>query len=195
MTIRVPKAVLIAVAVLLVIGGGVAAVVAIGAGGATCFDADGAEVDCEQEDALTEAEFEQHQAEIERERQASAKAQREAQRCRSQLEGLLSATKELDGRLNIGLSYDAYGTQVGNVSVAYETTPFKDLALECISAAGVPLEDAFNSYAKAADAWSTCFDDFDCDVDSIDPELQKHWADASLSVKKAEAGLTALAKP
>jgi hypothetical protein len=52
-----------------------------------------------------------------------------------------------------------------------------------------------NSYIKAGNVWNDCFDDINCDVDSIDPELQDHWSEADSSIRQANQGLTRLGTP
>jgi hypothetical protein len=57
---------------------------------------------------------------------------------------------------------------------------------------GVPAENAFNEYIKANNAWDRFLQNFGCDVDSIEPELQRRWADASREIRQAEKALSRL---
>jgi hypothetical protein len=52
-----------------------------------------------------------------------------------------------------------------------------------------------NSYVKADTVWNDCLTDFDCRTNSIDPQLQDHWADASSNIGDARSGLTSLTEP
>ncbi|MBA3429356.1 MAG: hypothetical protein H0U07_12415, partial [Actinobacteria bacterium] len=110
--------------------------------------------------------------------------------CSSTFTGLLKELQSLGSRLDIGLSYDEYTNAVGDVKVVYDQTDFAGLDdLDCLSAAGLPLERALNQYVKASNVWGACFDDYACSNDSIRPELQKHWSKASASVELADGGL------
>ena len=52
-----------------------------------------------------------------------------------------------------------------------------------------------NSFIKADDLWNECLVDFGCRTESIDPQLQKHWADAASNINVAQRGLEDLAEP
>jgi hypothetical protein len=120
---------------------------------------------------------------------AAARLVEQAEACLSELDGLLSALQELDSRLGVGLSYSDYSERVGDVRVAYDQVNFGALELSCVTGAGSPLEDALNEHASAQNVWGDCIEDFDCDTDGIDPELQEHWSDASSAVSDAESWL------
>lgn len=152
----------------------------------------GDEVECDSSYALSQEEYDAQQA---RERREKQQAQEEAAKCESQLADFLSALRELDSRLDVGLTYVEYSAQVGDVNVAYDQIPFDQLGTDCTIEAGVPSEDALNSYAKAVNIWDKCVSDFGCDTDTIDPELQAKWLDASTKLSEAERGLNALAQP
>lgn len=124
---------------------------------------------------------------------ARAQAQARSEKCRDQLSGLLAGLKELESRIQIGMSYDEYTDQVADVNVAYNQVPFGQLDFGCVSKTGMPAEEALNSYADAADTWSECFSDFDCSLDSIDPELQKDWNRAGSQLDDAQSGLVSIA--
>jgi hypothetical protein len=127
---------------------------------------------------------------------AAVDAQAELAACQSQVGPLLTAEQDLEGRLNaVGLSYNDYGNKVGDVSVAYNTIPFKELSPQCLTQVGVHAEKAMNSYVKAGQTWTDCFDDFSCDDDSIDPDLQLDWFEASAQIKQASQGMTAIGQP
>ena len=195
MTVKIPKAALIVLAVALVVGGGVAAYLTLIKSSETCFDESGSELSCENADAMTEAEYAEFQDEEEQARQAKQKAQRAADKCEDQLGDTFAAVQELDSRLNVGLPYDAYSEAVGNIRVEYDQVPFNDLSLDCVSEVGLPIESAMNSYVKAGNAWNNCITDFDCEMDAVDPELQAAWLEASDKLDEADSGLRDLAKP
>jgi hypothetical protein len=120
---------------------------------------------------------------------AAARLFEQAEACRAELDGLLSAVRELHSRLGIGLPYADYRDRVGDVRVAYDQVNFGALELPCVVGAGSPLEDALNEHVSAQDVWGDCIEDFGCDTDDIDPELQEHWSDASSAVSDAESWL------
>lgn len=112
-----------------------------------------------------------------------------SQSCADELEGLLESLEELDGRLDVGLTYVAYGERVGDVSVAYNRVDLeavKGMGLDCVST-GALLENAFNEYIKAHNAWRDCFDRTGCTNDSVKPTLQAHWATATQKIDAARA--------
>lgn len=126
-----------------------------------------------------------------RARQARAKETARVKECAGVFDDLQKSLAELGSRLNVGLSYDEYTTEVGDTRVAYDRTPFKDMKdPECLGDVGVPLEKALNTYAKAATLWGKCFQDVDCSNESIKPELQKRWSRASAQAEKAAAALS-----
>ena len=159
----------------------------------TCVSsASGEEVDCDDSGAVSQAEYDEDQAEEER---ARKEAQAEADKCNNQLAGLLEEAQELDSRLSVGIQNVEYGQAVGDVRVEYDQVPFQALGIDCVSEVGLPLENALKSYAKAGDVWNGCITEFDCDVDSIDPILQRHWQKASGLVTDAQSALRGLRTP
>lgn len=99
--------------------------------------------------------------------------------------------QELDSRLHIGLSYDEYTDKVGDLKVAYDQVDFDSAdadQLDCLTAVGLPAEQALNQYTRAASAWSKCFDDVDCSNDSVKPTWQRHWAQATRKTNAAKDG-------
>lgn len=54
---------------------------------------------------------------------------------------------------------------------------------------GIPLEEALNAYIEAYNVWNDCIGDVDCDNDSIDPELQEQWAEATERIDDARDAL------
>lgn len=172
------------IAVLLVTGGGAFALY----------------LDHEREIAAAER-AEQRQAEKEqREAEAAAEAAAEAERaaeeqayeeCVSDLSPLMDALSEVDARLNVGLSQSEFSDLVGDASVAYSRIDADELSGECLSA-GAKLETALNKYSRAASDWNDCIWDDWCTMDSIDPQLQRKWSDATDAIESAEGLLDEL---
>jgi hypothetical protein len=121
------------------------------------------------------------------EKQAKAAAQQHA-KCKADIGPFLTALKDLNSRLDVGLSFQAYSDQVGNVKVAYDRVPFKQLSLPCLKVGG-PAEGALNAYISAYSVWNKCIGDTYCSTDSIDSELQGHWETARLKIERAQAAL------
>ena len=100
--------------------------------------------------------------------------------------------QELNSRLGVGLNYDEYTDHVGDLRVAYDDVPFDELDandLECVTGAGAPAENAFNEHVKAVNVWQKCFEDIDCDNDSIKPQVQQRWEKAGEQADQAEQAL------
>ena len=109
--------------------------------------------------------------------------------CQQQLGGLMKALKEIDSRLDVGLTQSELNGYVGDASVEYDRARFGSLPTTCTLTVGVPLENALNNYIKSNNRWNSCISNFGCDVDSIDPYLQKQWAAAAKNLRRASAGL------
>ena len=122
------------------------------------------------------------QAEAKKEKAAKKRAQerRRQAACVSTFEDLQTAVDELDSRLGVGLNYENYTTEVADVRVAYDQIDFEGLDDPvCTATVGLPLERALNQYVKAAGLWDDCFDDLDCDMDAVQPQMERHWEKAS----------------
>lgn len=119
--------------------------------------------------------------------QAEARA---AEECGEAMADLIDALKELDSRLDVGLAFQEYGSEVGDIKVEYDDVEFDELSEECIEEVGVPLEDALNAYIKAYNKWNDCIGDTYCDIDDVD--LQTPWQKASESIDDAEEDLEEL---
>jgi hypothetical protein len=115
--------------------------------------------------------------------------------CEEQTGDFLDALGELDSRLGVGLQFDDYLNQVGDVRVAYDQVPFDDMAAACIQEVGLPAERALNLYVQAGNIWNNCIGNFDCSLDDIEPQLQRKWAVASRKLADAEQGLEDLGEP
>ena len=126
---------------------------------------------------------------------AQAAAAQEAADCQAQAGGLLTALNDLESRLNgLGLNYEQYLSTVGNVSAAYGAMSTGQMSPGCLNVA-VQAENAMNAFIDSGNTWSDCFDDINCDIDSIDSELQLDWAKATVHIEKAEMQLTELGTP
>jgi hypothetical protein len=133
-------------------------------------------------------------------RQAQARvdtANTAARDCQQEMGGLLSDAKRLGSRLDVGLNYESYSNRVSDLKVSYDEIEFDKLgtdALTCLSGVGLPLEKAVNQYVSAYRTWNECFEDLDCDNDSITSTLQSKWSKAGRFVDRAERGLDGLVR-
>lgn len=134
-------------------------------------------------------------AEAEAEEAAEREAAQDAQTdCQTQLGDLLSSLKQINGRLDVGLTNADLGSRLGDVAVAYNDIPFKKLSPTCIQRVGVPLEAAYNEYNKSHNKWDACIEDYYCSVEGAKlRELQGHWSKASGRIGRADRALTRLA--
>jgi hypothetical protein len=128
---------------------------------------------------------------------AKRKAQAEYQKCSTQLKGLnglLDVESNLNSHLDVGMNYHDYTSAVGDVKAAYDQTPFHQMDFHCLTS-GIHAEGALNAYVKAANIWDKCFNDINCNVDAIKPQLQKQWGKASSEVQSAQSALQNLQTP
>jgi hypothetical protein len=107
--------------------------------------------------------------------------------CADDLEPLLASMTELNSRLAVGVQFPDYLDRLGDVRVEYDKVAAEGLDPICLKKVGRPAEKALNIYADAAQEWSDCIQDFDCDVDSLN--LSGKWVRAGLLVDAAELQL------
>jgi hypothetical protein len=120
-----------------------------------------------------------------------AAARKAHRRCDSQMGSLLAALKQIDGRLDVGLTNADLGSRLGDVAVAYNDIPFGRLDPGCVEVVGVPLENAYNEYTTSKNKWDACIEDFGCSVEGAKlSELQEHWAAASRKIGRAGGALS-----
>jgi hypothetical protein len=110
--------------------------------------------------------------------------------CQDQVDDFLKSMQEIDSRLDVGLTPDAFSGVVGDAKVAYDQLPLDEMDQTCIAEAGVPLENALNQYLKANTQWSNCVGNVSCTTDSILHDLREKWGEASDQISDAEAYLS-----
>ena len=128
--------------------------------------------------------------------QSRLQAQADSQRtgCENELGDFLDALTELDSRLDVGLTYADYSSNVSDVKVEYDRIEVASLTpAKCVSAA-LAGEQALRSYLAAYTIWDNCFDSDYCTNDSIRPELQSKWLQASAKAEKAEGLFASVGK-
>jgi hypothetical protein len=124
---------------------------------------------------------------------AREKAQAQYAACGARMGEMLSQMSDLGSRLDVGLTYSQYSSALGDIKIAYdhasEAGGADAGALDCLTAVGLPAEEALNQYMKASSKWSDCIDDYSCSTDSIQPALQSRWTSAQTKIESAKSGL------
>jgi hypothetical protein len=120
-------------------------------------------------------------------RQASA-----AKQCGRLLGGFLDSIESLTNIVAVGLDYDSYLGAVNHVRSTYADLPADRLPLVCLVRVGTPAENALNAYIDAANTWGDCLATTSCDLESVEPDLQREWQQASNFLSSAQRGLRGL---
>ena len=116
--------------------------------------------------------------------------QAEYDTCSLEIAPLLEDMKTVDARLDVGLSQSDFSELVGSASVSYGAMDVAELNGGCLPA-GSLLETGLNKYIASVSKWSDCIYDDYCNMDDIDPELQRSWSAASSLIDRASAKLKA----
>jgi hypothetical protein len=96
---------------------------------------------------------------------------------------LFDALSGLNSRLSVGMNFSDYSSKLGDAKVAYDDLPISSLEQSCISAAGVPLEDALNAYITAYNTWNACISSATtCNNDANTKALQAQWTIATTKI-------------
>lgn len=113
-------------------------------------------------------------------------------RCRRALGDFLDSIESLNNSLAVGLSYDAYLSAVNHVRSTYAPIDADRLSLLCLARVASPAEQALNTYIEAANDWGDCLATTSCDSESIEPRLQRKWAEASGLLSDAKGDMQRL---
>jgi hypothetical protein len=120
------------------------------------------------------------------------KAAKRDQACRTRVAGFVESLRDIDSRLDVGLSYNEYSDVVGDASVERGRADAAAQAGRTCARIASASEAAFGLYNDAVQTWNDClFDDpisiFDvgCTTDDIEYELQDYWYRASAKVERA----------
>jgi hypothetical protein len=120
--------------------------------------------------------------------QNQLEAEAAAEECRNNIGDFLSELQDLDSQLDDGVNYSVYSIEIGDARKEYDDINVAGLEPGCVTAAASG-EKAFNSYIRAGRLWGDCIEDFDCSTDSIDPQLQSHWSNATQKIEAARTQL------
>jgi hypothetical protein len=124
--------------------------------------------------------------------QAQAESQKTA--CENELGDFLEAVDEIDSRLSVGMNYSDYSGKTADAKVAYDRVDAGELTQRACVNAALAGEQALRSYIAAYTIWNDCFDSDYCSNDSITPELQAKWAQATRKNQKAQELLDSVGK-
>lgn len=116
--------------------------------------------------------------------------------CKEHIGEFVEALQDLDGRLDVGLTYPDYGTKVGDIAAEHAQIDVSEIDdRECLEVAATG-EVALGSYRKASELWTRCIRERDspgCRTsDAISSKLQPHWRAASGKVEQMQSDLTTL---
>ncbi len=89
----------------------------------------------------------------------------------------------------IGVSYEQYVSELGTVRSSYERLPVDKLDLACASGPASSVEESFDGYLAAANAWGNCVSDRGCETSALEPELRRKWRLAAKQLAEAEKAL------
>lgn len=109
--------------------------------------------------------------------------------CRAQLRGFVGSLDALRELLATGLDYASYLREVRGVRAEHAAIRAAKLPIDCLIVSGTPAERAFNQYIDAVNAWGECLTRASCEIESIEPELQRRWARAGDLISSAQHGL------
>jgi hypothetical protein len=107
--------------------------------------------------------------------------------CRKILGSFLESMASLRRTLAGGLTYERYMGELRSVRSAYQAIPVGRIHLGCVLSAGTPSERALNLYIEAGNAWGECLTSSSCTGESVEPSLQRRWAQAARLAGSAQA--------
>jgi len=110
-----------------------------------------------------------------------------AKGCGRDLTRLIRSLDALRDQLAVGLTYDQYLENVRQLQRAYRAIPVEVEPVRCVVGAGVPAERALNQHIEAANAWGDCLAE-SCELSSVEPEIKRRWARASVLITDAQEG-------
>jgi hypothetical protein len=76
--------------------------------------------------------------------------------CPHQLVNLVNSLSEIDGQMDIGLTFAQYKSHLATTHVAYARVAWNSMPYTCLTSAGVPAERAMNEYTAAYNSWAQC---------------------------------------
>ena len=108
--------------------------------------------------------------------------------CGAELTRFVRSLDGLRDQLAVGLTYDQYLENVRKLQQAYREIPVDEEPVRCVVGVGVPAETALNRNIDAANTWGDCLAE-SCLLSSVEPEIKRSWAGASVLITDAQEGL------
>ncbi len=168
MTLRIPKWLLVGLAVLVLTGAGVAGLRLLeNEGPGEDGDPGAAEPPIEKAAAV------------------------DARKCEQQAGDFLRELEGLESRVILGVAYVDYLERVNEARLAYQRIPVDALDLACVEVAA-PAERVLTTHLEAAEVWTKCVRDRDCGNASILPKLRRKWEKASTQLEESRQAMRAL---
>jgi hypothetical protein len=78
--------------------------------------------------------------------------------CSRTLVSLVNALTAIDGRMDVGVTYNQFQELLSRAHVAYTRIVVRTESSECVKNVGIPAERALNAYSELYDSWSQCLD-------------------------------------
>lgn len=102
----------------------------------------------------------------------------------------IHAERDLDARLDVGMTQADYSKEVGSVNVKFEAIPNHSIPPGNCNQALKHAFAAQHAYIVADQKWDHCITDYACAMSSVTPVLHAKWAKAHTAVTNAisEAG-------
>ena len=116
-------------------------------------------------------------------------APRPSKGCGSDLPRFVRSLDGLRDQLAAGLTYDRYLQNVETLQRAYREIPVADEPARCVVGVGVPAEKALNQHIEATNARGNCLAET-CHLSTVEPEIKRRWARASVLITDAQEGLS-----
>jgi hypothetical protein len=121
---------------------------------------------------------------------ATAKKQAAAEyaACRTAMLPIINALDNVQGAVNVGVTFANYGPLVGSAESALLKLPKGSVETHCYNVVLKPLGQAIIAYANAASIWNGCIQN----GASCDGQLQRPWNRASANLTGASDALEAM---
>lgn len=127
----------------------------------------------------------QHKAEVKAAKKVAAKkAAAERKTCENEIGDFLETLKDIDARLNVGITQETLGDLTGDASSERSDVDEDNLPAWCADALDYA-DEAFSEYADTTMEWNDCIWDDYCDPD-LDLDLQSPWVRAGEKIDMAE---------
>ena len=113
------------------------------------------------------------------------------EQCTVTIRDVLRKLQEIDSQTDVGLTLFEYRDLIQETQVEYDRAQRTSLHISCTSRVDSSVRESMDLYGDALDHWENCIDNFLCDTDDSDFQLQlsQYWVDAGLAADRAENSL------